>query len=249
VVSSITSLTVIPQGVSFLRLGLDHVSTRVLAGTMIHLTAAQIDGSDLSPPGWSFVTIYDDTAGSGTLATDTEVNVQIVAWSSGEVLIQFDNKTAQDWYLVNAFSNYPYLGVYAYAAHSLDATVTEQYDDAVDIRGIIALTLDLPQIQIGDDAYRMARRLVTRYGRPIPTIPQVELFGNPAREVGDLVTFTDDVETGADGAWRIQSLIHKANAGEYTQTGRLVRAPLRGRWGDGVSKWGRVVWGGQEESG
>ena len=226
-----------PPGVTEMLIGLDHLATRMLAGGLVHLTAAQIDGSDPSPPGWSFITFNSDVSGSGTVATSTEIQVAVEAWTAGEAFIVVENLTSQTWYSVNdSGGTFPAIGLYAYAATVVNATQTEQYDAGVELRGELALTVNLGRIQREADAYRMARRIVVPQSVPIPVIRSVELFGDPRRQVGDLVTFTDLAETGADGWWRLHKLTHNFDGSSYTQTAQAQRARKRGVWGDGTSK-------------
>lgn len=242
-----TQVLEFPPGRTLLRLGLDTPATRMLAGTLTHLTAAQIDGSDPSPPGWSFCTFNDDVSGLGNTSDAGDLDVGVDSWTAGEAIVRVDNLTGITWYSVNGSQGvFPAIGLYAYAATVVNSNQTEAYDAGTDIRGELALTVNLPRIQREDDAYRMARRIIIPGSFPVPVIRSVDLFGDPRRQVGDLVTFTDLAETGADGEWRIHQLIHSTDGASYTQTAQAQRARRRAVWGQ--SQWGKALWGGLEET-
>jgi hypothetical protein len=97
-------------------------------------------------------------------------------------------------------------------------------------------------IQTDLDARRIAGRLRSALAGPTPQVRDVTVFGDPRRQPGDLVQFTDVVNTGLAGYWRLQQVDHQGDGARYTQRVTVRAAKLTGKWGDGVSKWGRIIW-------
>jgi len=248
------SLVAIPTGVTQISFALP---TPVIAlldslfGSLTHLTANQIAGIDPFAVGPNYVSLNTSSDALGTYSTSSDVDVTVVSWDAGQVLVQFNNLTSFTWYLVNDSdsqgTDFAYLAIQGIAIPSTDATVTEAYGASLDVRGERAVVVNLPAIQSSVDAARVARRILGDLAFPQPVIPQVDVFGDPRRQPGDLVVFTDDAETGANGQWRCWAVKHRINGADYRQTLRLSQARSVGRWGDGVSRWGRVVWAGLEE--
>lgn len=249
-VLDLRTVLVFPPGVSTFRIALDTAAIQVYAGTLTNLTAAQIDGSDLGPPGWSYITVNSATDGSGDVIDAGQVTAVITEWTAGEVAVEVTNNSAATLYAANnsstAGTDFAYLGVYGFAVRTNTTSVTESYDSSVDVRGDRAIAVDLPMAQRYDNAYRAARRIVGDLAYPVPIIDQVEVFGDPRRQPGDLVTFADPSQTGADGQWRSYVVRHRIDGADYRQTMKLRQATLTGQWGDGVSRWGSIVWAGEE---
>lgn len=253
-----TFQTILP-GTSLLQLVFDITALRVdarsslvngvAASSFVHLTANQINGTDLSPPGGSYVTLNDSPDGSGTYSTQADVLVDTVEWHVDGMLVSFRNLTNTTWYLVNNSSDagldFSFIGVFGVPIRQVEASVTESEGNSVETRGLRTLTLRLPVIQSEATATQVARRLVLEAAEPLATV-QVEVFGDPRRQPTDLVTYDDSAETGVSGVFRVQSVRHSISGPAYTQTVGMRQARTVGTWGDGVSRWGESRYAGQE---
>lgn len=253
-----TTLLTVPLGVSLLRLSFDNPAVRVdarssigvtVASSFVHLTAVQINGTDVSPPGGSYVTLNTAIDGTGTYSTQADVVVDTIGWDADEILLQFTNLSGQVWYLVNNSAtfglSFAHIGVYGVPIRQLDASVSETVDASVDTRGLRTLTVKQDLVQSEAAATILARRLALEFAWPLATV-DTQVFGDPRRQPTDLVLFDDTAETGAVGSFRTQEVRHSISGAEYLQTLKMRQAYTVGHWGDGVSQWGRCRWAGQE---
>lgn len=258
-VLSYTTVLAIPPGIGFLQLAFDTPAVRVDArssfasgaavSSFVHLTTDQLHGIDLSPPGGSYVTLNTATDGTGTYSTLADVQVDTIDWNAFGILLQFNNMTGTVWYLTNDSTsfdlNYAFIGVNGVPIRLLDASVSESIGDSTEIRGLRTLTIKDDLIQSEAAATLIARRLALEFAWPLATV-DVQVFGDPRRQPTDLVDFDDQFETGASGSFRTQEIRHSISGAEYVQTLKMRQAYTVGTWGDGVSRWGRSRWAGQE---
>lgn len=244
-ITEYTQVAEIPTGQTLFTLALDDPAIRVWGGAMSNLTQNQVDGVDTTPVG-SYIAVYPDPEGVGTIGTDADVSAEIVAWTPGNVTIEFTNYHPASWWLVNVAGDggYGSLGVFGVAAHETRASVTEENEASSAIRGARGLTATLDRVQRPSDAYRAARQLVLELARPINVIRAVELFGDPRRQVGDLVQFTDPYETGIADQFRIYGVSHTLRAGDYRQNAAMQAVKPLMVWGQ--TTWGHSCWAGQE---
>lgn len=249
VVLDMRTILPLPPGETTLVVALDTLAVKVLGNTLTNLTAAQVDGSDTTPPDWSYICVNTAVDGSGTYATATDVTAEITATTAGQVTVVFTNLTSITWYLTNDSADegtdLAFLGVLGHAVFTNEASVSESYTASVTVRGERVLAVSLPQVQTEAAARSVARRLAGEYAYPVP-VAGVELFGDPRRQPGDLVTFEDPI-TGASGQWRSATITHDIDGADYRQSVALVKEKRVGEWGDGVSRWGRCRWAGQDQ--
>jgi hypothetical protein len=234
-------------GLTIVTIPLDRPTYRISGGVLTNLTAAQVDGSDPSPPGWSFISVNETEDGSGAYGTAAQVEATITYWDAGNVEITFNNLTTSIWFLVNNTTvDLPYLGVIGGHIIQSEAYEVKTYDSSIATRGYRALVVRLPQIQRREEAARVASRLVGDWAFPVAAITSVDVFGDPRRQPTDLLQFVDPAETGASGYWRARAITHTIDEADYQQEIVLETAKRVGRWGDDVSRWGRIVWAGLE---
>ena len=243
-VGRLLEVVAIPPGVTTVVFGLDYPTVRMLSGDMVNLTAADIASAGANTPGWSYLTVNAATDGSGAYATTAQVAGEITAWTADSATVVITNTTTATWYLANSGSDYAYLGIRGTAVRTSTTSVTEQYDASVTARGPRVLTADLGEVQTAEAAQGVARRLAAEY-QTARNVVTVDVFADPRRQPGDLVTL-DDPTTGLSGSWRTQQIVHRISGPDYTQTLRLERALRVGTWGDGSSRWGRSVWSGED---
>jgi hypothetical protein len=236
-----------PPGITEFQVAFDHTAVGVLGGPMELLTATQVGGGGLNPQR-SYLSLALDADAISGYATSTEAEATILDWWAGGAVIQIVNDYSGPLYLFNTGDTYPFLGVFGRIVSSNRLAVTESYDAGVDVRGERGLTLTLDRIQREIDARRMARRIVVPQSFPTPVIRSVQMFGDPRRQSGDLIQYSDEFKTGAAGKWRVHAVGHTVDGASYTQEVAAQRAELVGTWGDGVSTWGSGVWAGLEEA-
>jgi hypothetical protein len=236
-----------PTGTTEFQVAFDHTAVGVMGGPMELLTATQVAGGGLQPQR-SYLSLALDVDALSGYATSEGVDAQITDWWAGGATVRIENGYPAPVYLFNDGDTYPYMGIYGRIVSSSRLAVTEVYSAGVTIRGERGLTLTIDRIQREADARRMARRIVVPQSFPTPVVRSVQMFGDPRRQVGDMVQYSDEFKTGAAGKWRVHSVGHTVDGASYTQEVAAQRAELVGTWGDGVSTWGSGVWAGLEET-
>jgi hypothetical protein len=188
----------------------------------------------------SYLTINTSSDGSGDYFDETMALIDVTSWHPGGATILIQNLTSQIGYLANhrdiatIFFYYDALvQSTAYVVKSSDGSQT-QGD-----RGERGVAVDLSAIQRPQEATAIARHLAVALGYPLPRVPNLQVFGDPRRQPGDLVEVADSINTDASGDWRVTSVEHNVDGAKYTQKVSLARSYSPGRWGDGVTRWGR----------
>lgn len=164
----------------------------------------QADGSGM----W-----YDGSSGPSLAPT-------VIAVSPSDITIEFANATPYTWYLVvpSANADVANLSIGGYAVRQSNNTyVTVQDDASIFQRGQRALTVTLSQIQTSDDATRVGMWLLDELAFPLNRVQQLEVFGDPRRQPGDLITVEDSLGTGASGDWRAMVVEHERNGALFSQ--------------------------------
>lgn len=230
-----------PPGVIEYEIAMDP-ATRLFAGTLTALTSGQLSGADTSPPGWSYYTANTLPDGTGSVLTSAQVGAEITAWDAGQFTLRLTNNTGADAYLAHDSDlDFAYLGVYGHAIRVSDANVQLRDDANIAIRGERGLTFPLDQVQRRYDAQRLAAALIGELTRPVVVVDRLEMFGDPRRQPGDLVEFSDPDNTGASGYWRYRGIKHTLGDGGYNQVVTMRQARLVGLWDEGL--WDECVWG------
>lgn len=177
---------------------------------------APISGSNLTQ-----VTLNDVADGTGTYATEAQVQVGFDAWDAGSATLRFVNLTQITWYLTND-ADFPALIIVGIPVEESSAYVTDSDATSIAIRGERALDASAPVLQTTQAAGRLARNLKMslRYGVPTIGADQqgVEVTGNPLRQPGDLATFRDPEIGVNDGLWRLRGVHHRGRGPEYRQS-------------------------------
>jgi hypothetical protein len=120
-------------------------------------------------------------------------------------------------------------------------SVTVQNSTNIAKRGVRGLSVSLPAIQDADTATVIAGELLARATTARRQLA-ITVRGDPRRQPGDLVRFTDPNNTNADGLWRVLSVDHNIDGANYTQAVTAVEAALVAVWDQ--SKWDDgSVWG------
>lgn len=252
----------LPPGVTSYEFALDRPCaltnyTTTSGRTLSPLTAAELADleSGATVIGALFNTMTISTNDGGTTVVESGITAEIVSISPSTFVIEFNNTSEVLLFLANDVSTpsgerVPFLRLAGPTAVGVrGASVIDLDADSIAERGPRALAVRLPQIQTAGAAASIARKLVQLAPRPTLTVPSVEVFGDPRRQPGDLVRLVDSDQTGVDAYCRLQVINNKLTAGQYTQTVSMVESRLVGRWGDGVSRWGRCIWAARENPG
>jgi len=227
----------IPGGTSTFRVPLAVLGV-VYRGTSLHLaTAAEITAGVVASSNWVTLNTASDGTGtvidSGATATVTDV------YGAGAVEVTFVNPYST---LYTANSGAIATMYLAGAVLARDTILSESDDASIVLRGerVVSLTADHGITRAG--ASRVGRRVVHATKDPMVELDPVAVSGNPARKPGHLVRVVDSDQTGVDGLFRIRAIGHTLGPGQYEQDLHAVSAVPLGRWGDGVSRWGRCRW-------
>lgn len=207
------------------------------------LDGAGVDAYSDDPPTYdddTFVTINEHPEGEGAYATTADVEVTVLAWHPGAVTIRFVVYTGT-WYLANDGAGVPVLRVAGRVVGRTNASVVVTNPESIATRGARTLVVSLPIVQTRDDATAIAHRILDELANPVAVIEDIQVFGDPRRQPGDLVTVADPVATRAGGVWRSLAVTHAIDGPDYRQTLLLRQARLLGVWGE--SRWGLSLWG------
>lgn len=251
---STTSALVVPPGVTYYQIALTVAAARIfLAGSdMYVLSSAQIDGSDPSPPNLTYVSFNTQPDGSGSLPTidvnhsATGVAARITDWTATQVLVRFTNTTSTIYYTANnAASSSVDLAFMSIAGMPVvfneQAYVVASETASITTRGERSLPIQIDAIQTESMAQQMANILVGELAYPQATVERLEMFGDPRRQPGDLITYSDPDGTGVSGLWRMRGIKHVVDAASYTQLTTLRRARQVAVWDTGL--WNDAIWG------
>jgi hypothetical protein len=231
----------IPAGITLYALSFAEPVTRLDGGALEVPTAAQLSGADLSPVENSYYTPNTLPDGTGTKLTASQVEAEVIYWDAGQCIVQFTNITgATAWLANNSSLGFSYLAIWGRVIRisSGNETLAEETPNS---RGERTLAVDLPAIQRRDNAVQLTAALAGELAQPLVVIEDLQLFGDPRRQPGDLVSFDDSDTTGAAGRWRIRGIRHTVDGGGYSQTVTLRQARQVGVWDEGT--WGDVLWG------
>lgn len=239
-VLSLTSSVSLPPGITIRTFPLNNPVVGIALGQTANLDQTQVDAGNPSTL-TSFITANTQADGSGTYANNTQVQAFIIAWDPGSVTIEFRNYFRINYYLANDGSGVPFIQVVGRAVRRDAAAVTLSDDPSIVRRGQRTLELALPAIQRRTDASRVAAQILGLSARPQPEIT-VEVFGDPQRHPGDLISLSDTGQTRVSGNWRIRKVRHGWNGAEFVQTLDLRLEPTLGVWDE--SNWDDGdVWG------
>lgn len=215
----------LPRGVTVLKFGLDAPIVSAV-GSLSNLTAGQVatGGSPIA----GFVTINNSVLGTGAYATAAQVRAEIIEWTPGSITVQFTNVTPWTWYLLNETAaldtgTVPFLAVSGNVVRQTQNSITLRDETMIALRGERGLSVDFPMIQREYDARQVADNLLTELRRPVPVASDVELFGDPRRQPGDLVTVDDSGDTMLSGNYRTDRMTHVIDGADYRQSTRLRR--------------------------
>jgi hypothetical protein len=236
----ISTIIALAPGVTTLEFALDTPGLVPTGGTVALMTAGQIAAGGLAD-NLNATSINASYLGVLSYAT-TQVVVTITAATAGSVTVAFNNKSTVAWYLANDATSVPFLKIVGYALRQVAGAVAEQESTSVALRGERALAVQLPGIQLRDEATHLARQLALELCSPIAVVEDAKAFGDPRRQPGDFVTIGDAKDTGISGTWQTSQVTHDfGENGDYQQTIRAREAITVGTWG--VSRWGQARWG------
>jgi hypothetical protein len=215
-VFSTQDVVTLPPGVTTLVLPFDPAATEVRRFAFTNIAAA--DTSE--PTQINTLSANSASNGSGTYATTDQVSATIQSWNPGSAIVDITNVTSSTYYMAND-KTWPTLTVAAKSLQTVSASVAESNASSIAIRGERALSVPAQALQTRYDARRLAQRVRSALRLPVPVVDEFEVFGDPRRQPGDLVTVADPTVTKASGQWRIQSITHESRHGAYTQTVRV----------------------------
>lgn len=180
------------------------------------------DDTPLTGPNVTQVTLNDTADGTGTYATEAQVEVGFEDWDAGSATLRFVNKTVLTWYLANDADDIPALIIVGIPVMEASTFTTDSDETSIAARGERALDMSAPVLQTETAARRLARNLKMALREAVPTIGAdqqgVEVTGNPLRQPGDLATFRDPEIGIDDGLWRLRGVHHKGQGAQYRQT-------------------------------
>jgi hypothetical protein len=231
-------LTIRP-GFTTLILSFDPTATEVRGFTFTNIA----DADTVEPTDTNTISVNDSSDGTGSYATSAQVSAVISEWNPGSVSVIITNTSGFDWYTAND-KGWPTLTIGAKALITRSASVVERNTAGIARRGERSLTVSAPAIQSRYDARRLALRLLSALRKPTPVADEIEVFGDPRRQPGDLVTMADPTATKASGQWRVQSITHQSRNSEYTQRIRI--RPALGIGIVGTSRVGQCLVGPEE---
>lgn len=256
VISLDTPLPIAP-GVTLAVLATSVPAVKVRGGRMIVLTQAEIEGtvpSPLAAGGFvSYVSFNTLPDGSGAYSYDTSSNAsygvdviaEILSWTPGQVLVQFTNYTSTTYYTANDAASFDVdlraLAVYANAVQQNQASEVAAETDSITTRGERGLTITSPRVQTADMAQRFAALLVGDLADPVTEITDLELPADSRRQPGDLVSYSDALNSGASGYWRYRGIKHTIDGGGHRQSVSMRRARRTSTWSTGL--WNDAIWG------
>lgn len=235
----------VPPGTSTFTAALGSPIAAVIGGRsqpLINMTAANVsDPTTVAAGVIGLVCINSAADGSGSYATSSQVSAQVTSWTPSSITVTFTNVTGATWYVSNGgISGLPYIQLGGFFASSADASVTVNDTASQSARGLRGMSVSLPAIQDAGFATTIAQELLARTRKPRPEL-HVTLRGDPRRQPGDLVTFTDPSNTKLGGTWRVLSIDHHVNGSGYTQDVIATKAWLVGVWDQ--SLWDDAIWG------
>lgn len=239
-VLSFSASLLLPIGKSERTFSLDNPTVSISTSSVLtNLTESQVD-NETHPTNASFVSINVNGDGTGTYLSSALVSATIKRWDPGSVTIEFNNLSRTRAYLVNDGNSVPFLQVVGLTVNSFEATATASDPDSIAERGERSMEISLDALQRRDDAGRVAGELLGMSAQPHSEIT-VEVFGDPRRQPGDLVTLLDANRTEVSGKWRVLRVRHKWDSALFTQTLFLRKEFDIGIWDS--SNWNEVVWG------
>lgn len=247
-----------PPGVTRYLLALTTPSHKLfpLTAEIPVLTEDQVDGTDTSLPfaqAYHYISYNTEPDGSGTYPSvdsvtklAAQLHATIEEWAADQILLKLENTTATTYYVTNNSASFgvnrAFLSVGGFPIiTNTGAFVTASDSTSIATRGERGLPLQSDVIQTEAMAQQMAEILVGDLAYPMPVVENLELFGDPRRQPGDLVSYSDPDGTGVSGLWRLRGIRHMVNAAEYTQLTTLRRARKTGTWDSGI--WGDCIWG------
>lgn len=180
-------------------------------------------------PTTSYITANNIVDGTGVYGTSADVSATVVSWTPGEIIIAVTNHTLTVWYLANNL-NWATIAISGSAIITGDASVVVEDDVSIAARGYRAVDVSLPQLQDRSTANKVGQYIVDHFGQPLARIEETTVFGDPRRQPGDLITFSDAENTGADGNWRLMAIEHNKGEGTYTQRIKLEKTYPTGIW-------------------
>jgi hypothetical protein len=209
------------------------------------LSIPVISGATLSgapPPDTDFthyLTANDALDGTGTYATNTQVGANITYWDPGRVEITILNNTATQWYVANNVG-LPPLGIAGKMVTVKQSSATAVNSASLAARGPRALNVPLPMAQRYENALWVARELAARLGNPQNTFSS-DVFGDPRRQPGQLVTMADAGQTNVSGNFRILNVSSSQTRENLKQTVSGIEVKPILIWG--VTAWGESIYG------
>lgn len=249
-----TSPLPVPPGVTYYQIALTTAAARIYLANadMYVLSANQVNGTDTSAPGPTYVSFNSSPDGTGTYPTidsnnhAAQLSARITDWTATQVLVKFTNSTGSTYYVANnAATNNVDLAYMSIGGKPVvindQAFVQSNETSSVSARGERTLPIQVDAIQTESMAQQMANIIVGDLAYPQAVIERLELFGDPRRQPGDLVTYSDPDNTGVSGLWRMRGIKHVIDAGGYTQLTTLRRARQVGTWDTGL--WNDAIWG------
>lgn len=198
--------------------------------------------------GVDHITLNRKADGTGVYATGTQVDCRILTrrHTANSFTVRFTNRAGGKWYIANnsTSNSLPCLNLTGWPISIAKASSVKKITDSISRRSERTFTIDMPGIQLRNDAARLSRRLAWDLAHPVATLSGVKVLGDPRRQPGDLVMFDDSAETQADGLWRILGIEHEIEGARYIQTVRLQRNPPQlevARYG--ISRYGKSIYG------
>jgi putative tail protein len=198
-----------------------------------------IDGTYTSPPVRSFLSANTATDGSGSYATTGQLVANITRWDAGSCDVTIVNTTNTTFYTIHPTLQYINIaGAFLTQVKTASVTVNDTVSQSA--RGVRGLSVSLPAITDKTTATWVAGEILAR-SRVARKVLEVTLRGDPRRQPGDLVTFTDPGNTQLGGSWRVMAITHTIDAARYEQDVTAVQYWPVATWDQ--TNWDQSLWG------
>lgn len=241
-------ITLLP-GVTRLEISPDLPVVDARTSTLHNLDTTEVSTGVLSELSSGYFAAYSNASASGgTYATQEQVLGQLVYWDAGLLVFEFTNLTGDTYYLLSERDTFgtdlSYLHYHGTPAIQTEGAVQRSVAGSIAVRGVRGLDVTLPQVQTRVDANRIALALVGDTAYPTVVVDQMQVFGDPRRQPGDLVAFSDPKGSGASGTFRSTKVIHRVAGADYTQQVQLRSELPVGVWDE--TNWDQCVFGAEE---
>lgn len=191
------------------------------------------------PPARNFLSANTASDASGAYATTGQIIANITRFDAGSCDVTIQNTTGTLFYTIHPSEQYINIsGTFLIQTPTASVTVNDTASQSA--RGIRGMSVNLPAITDKATATTIANELLAR-SRLARKVLTVTLRGDPRRQPGDLVTFTDPNNTQLGGQWRAMSIDHNIDGSNAAQDVTAAQAWPVAVWDQ--TTWDNSIWG------